>query len=259
MEEKYRIHAFYILFILSSIIVALVTVNWGTIPRLPELITFALTVTSLVLALLAIVYAYVSNSSFYRTIGELTSAATEVMASAADVRDATDKLNSSISPLPILITHVSQRVEETNALVREYSAKQISTAVIPSKDAGPDKDSIEHSLTTSSLYGLFALYLVEQAFSHNKTIDLNKIGEELAIAPMYLHGYVVATSAMGLFQLLGGIGDLKPTQINEDFRRMIGDHLLKCINAMKDETRRAVFLGKIETAKRLTSADVKGA
>jgi hypothetical protein len=62
MEEKYKIHIGYIFSILLAAIIILVTVKWGEIPRLVELIAFALTLTSLVLALIAIAYAVYSNT-----------------------------------------------------------------------------------------------------------------------------------------------------------------------------------------------------
>src|SRR5437773_2456443 len=97
MDEKHKIHAFYILLILGSVIVGLVAVKWSTIPSLPELITFALTITSLVLAVLAIVYAYVSNSSSAQTTARLTDAAEDIVDSGDVVRRATEQLRVEVA------------------------------------------------------------------------------------------------------------------------------------------------------------------
>ncbi len=52
MEEKYKIHATHIASTLISIIIILITIKWGDIPKLVEYITFSLSITSLVLGIL---------------------------------------------------------------------------------------------------------------------------------------------------------------------------------------------------------------
>ena len=71
METEYKIHTGYVFFILIAIIIGLVTVKWSEIPKLVDYLTFALTATSLALAVLAIVYAMYSNTSFSQTISTL--------------------------------------------------------------------------------------------------------------------------------------------------------------------------------------------
>jgi hypothetical protein len=221
MEEKYRIHGFYIILILGSIIIILVTINWGAIPRLPELITFALTLTSLVLALLAIVYAYVSNSSLSRTINELTNVAKDIVSSAVDVRSATDGLKANISPIHEQLSHVGQQVEQTQALVREYSAKQI-----PQSERGPEKinistELIDRFLNRTSINGLLCLYIVQRAFSQSVTINLNLLETQIDVNPKYLYGYIVACASVGILSCEGGIENLKINMVNEVLTKKI--------------------------------------
>lgn len=51
MEERYRIHAAYILTILITAIILLLTIQWSGIPALAEKLTFALTVLSVIVSL----------------------------------------------------------------------------------------------------------------------------------------------------------------------------------------------------------------
>ena len=71
METKYKIHVFYILSILIAIIIILITVRWSEVPKLVDYITFALTVTSLALALLAIIYSMYSNTTLSETVSSI--------------------------------------------------------------------------------------------------------------------------------------------------------------------------------------------
>ena len=47
MEQKYKIHFSYLFAILITIIILLVTVKWSQVPNLAQLISFALTLSSL--------------------------------------------------------------------------------------------------------------------------------------------------------------------------------------------------------------------
>src|SRR5256885_13949970 len=100
MEEKYKIHAFYILTILIAVIIILLTIRWTGIPNLVEYITFALTLTSLVLAALAIIYAFYSNSSFSQNISTLNNVSRDVSDTAKELSKATNNLSLQIESIP---------------------------------------------------------------------------------------------------------------------------------------------------------------
>ena len=78
MNEKVKIHIFYIISILISIIIVLVVVKWGTIEGLVGYIGFAATVTSLAVGILAIVYALYSNSTFSNSSAQLSQSSKEI-------------------------------------------------------------------------------------------------------------------------------------------------------------------------------------
>lgn len=172
MDEKARIHASYIMFVLGSIIVALITIEWSSIPRLPELITFALTVSSLILALLAIVYAYVSNFSSQQTTGRLISATETIVKSAEDVRRATDILATQVSDIPSLVSSVGERVDQTHALIKDYATRQPAQPPQTTADVVPDDDFVTNFLQTASVSGLLALLALKYALEKKKVLDI---------------------------------------------------------------------------------------
>ncbi len=208
MEEKYKIHAFYVLLILATVIIGLVTVQWSGIPRLPEMLTFALTVSSLVLALLAIVYAYLSNSSFQQTTTLLSRAADDVLRSAGDVRSATDRLGVQVADIPPMLTAMGERFDQTHAMLKEYSARQnIPAVTVPPAPVGvaPPDQLARTYLAVSSVNGLFALYGFKLALRNNRNLDLKQLATAIGTGATdeYMYGFLVATAGAGLVGYTG--------------------------------------------------------
>ena len=58
MTDKAKIHVTYIISILIIVIILLLTIRWGHISELVQLIGFAVTLTSLVAGLIAIIYSF---------------------------------------------------------------------------------------------------------------------------------------------------------------------------------------------------------
>jgi hypothetical protein len=73
-----KTHEGYILFILLSILIGVLTVKWSEVPKLTEYLSFALTLASLLLAVMAIGYAIYSNQGLATNLAALVSSITDV-------------------------------------------------------------------------------------------------------------------------------------------------------------------------------------
>jgi hypothetical protein len=73
-----KLHERYILFIPLSVLVGVVTVKWSDVPKLTEYLGFALTLASLLLAVMAIGYAIYSNHGLETNLVSLVSSIGEV-------------------------------------------------------------------------------------------------------------------------------------------------------------------------------------
>lgn len=116
MEGKYKVHAFYILTILVSIIVILITIEWSGIPNLAEKLSFALTLASLILAVFAIAYAVYSNTTFSQAVSTLNTVSSDVSNTARQVSNAASELEREIKVIPSKLEIMEVKVGETNDL-----------------------------------------------------------------------------------------------------------------------------------------------
>jgi len=125
MEEKYKIHSFYILLILSAIIIVLITIKWAEIPKFADYVTFALSVTSLSLAFLAIIYSIYSNTSFTQNLSTLERSTTLLTSTSTDLSIATADLKSKVEDIPGIIKTVSEKVDQTHDLISNMSTLSV--------------------------------------------------------------------------------------------------------------------------------------
>lgn len=250
MDEKSRIHAFYVLNILFVVIIALITVQWHSIPQLPELITFALTVTSLVLAVLAIVYAYVSNSSSQLTTARLAEAATTIVDSARDLRRATDGLSNQVSEIPTLVSSVGKSVDQTNALLKEYSNRQAGEVAPVAKKSEPDDVLTLHFLNNASISGLFVIHVFKRALDAGKPFNLEAISKNANIGSAdYLYGFLVASSSASVLEYSGREDAIRPERLSKTLSEGIEKRLEEMIKKkFKDESARRAFLAAMGKA-----------
>jgi hypothetical protein len=115
------VHYRYMLGITIALLIVVLSVKWRSIPEIASLLSFALTFSSLVLAIIAIIQALLSNSAFARIIGSVTSSLDQVKI--ADIQQASTQLVSHTEAIPSALGEMSQRLDQ--ALNRPSTAGPI--------------------------------------------------------------------------------------------------------------------------------------
>ena len=148
MQNNSRIHVTYIIAILIAVIICLVTIQWGNIPRLVELISFALTISSLVLAVLAIV-------------AKLDSASNYISDSTKSLSTITEDLKRKFDRMPDLLETISKKTDTTQLLLSQLSEKSLGTVETKFiKSNAIETESIKNILTKTSINGQLILYIL---------------------------------------------------------------------------------------------------
>lgn len=201
-NTNYKTHVGYIIFILIAIIILLVAVEWGKIEKLVEYITFALTLTSLVLALLAIVYAVFSNSKFVQNITTLTNISDEVKRNSFELKSATDDLKSKIEAIPDSLKDVEKNTSKTNELLEKLSQSPISDDLIGNKiNKGENLETITIDelltdiITNSSFLGKLLLYASYLSLTKKESFSLDDLFQE---NKDYAFGFLSVLTSLGI-------------------------------------------------------------
>ena len=209
MKTEYKVHCFYILTILVSIIIGLISVEWANVPKLVDYITFALTLSSLILAGLAIVYSIYSNTSISSSLSYISSAAKEVATASEDIKSSNRELRSEVEKLPLRLDSVDENISNTqktiNELIdiRESQAPRLESSHIPKEDVSLSDEMVVKFMNNSSVRGLEFLlmaYLSHKTKTSFKVSDITKEVEGYPENNEYLTAYKVATSALGIIE-----------------------------------------------------------
>src|SRR5260370_22281367 len=107
-----KTHEGYILFILLSILIGVLTVKWSDVPTLTVALSFALTLASLLLAVLAIGYAIYSNQGLETNLASLVSSITDVREIASSLSVSSKTLSTDMQSLSQTTGGIDKRVTE---------------------------------------------------------------------------------------------------------------------------------------------------
>lgn len=248
MTDAQRMHMSYVIFMLSVVILVLVAVEWATIPNLAEIITFGLTVTSLVLAVLAIVYAYVSNASNADTISRLSTAAADVVRSADEVREATARLGQSVETLPVMISDVGERIDRASTAFKEATTQQTLPMPADAKAPRSAEDHAKRFLSVASISGSMLLLACKKAVTTKKPMSLHDLSTKADLGDVqYLFGFLVASSGAGIVDWDGKIDAITVKALDEHISNNIEARLHLKLESKRPALRDRMFanMGKV--------------
>ena len=165
-------------------------------------LSFAGTLVSIILALLAIIYSYFSNSTLQQLLGAMSTASANVSASSQQITSVTNELVANLSCMPELIKQVGTRVDATHSLLKEYSAmKQLpeSSTAQPGQPR-PTADAVDAFVKTTSVAGLKSLYICGISLQKQIPVNIKEVCSKLKfLAADYAIGFLVATASANYF------------------------------------------------------------
>ena len=221
-----KLHFFYIVLILSLAIVGLVTNHWTKLQGFTDYLNVAATVISVVLGLLAIIYAFVSTGTMNQFLGSIQSSTVSMNQVAIEMRETlttgqgiqaradtrTEELHLLAQDLATALASLDESTKnltgKVDSIPTQLTALQesITSAATSSQTvAGAGEadlwtnDHISNALKGVSQYGIAALKGVSLAKEKRMYLDVAKRdGLQLF---MYGYGYLVALQAAGLIKL----------------------------------------------------------
>lgn len=246
MNKISRIHSIYILFILISIIILLISVNWVRIPKLVELVSFALTISSLVLAILAIGYAVYSNSSFAKFISKLENSSEKINDSSKDLASTSQLLLEKIDKIPTILNTIQKKTDDTHILVSNLNTIPIESNVYKGNEI-----DLENFVYKNSTYGQFCLYLIYLSYINKKQFNLKLICEEADLAHDFMDGFLSCCSTIKIINAKSNISrkdDSKEFIFNYqilDIHKFLEINIPKMIESLKVEKQKVIIDDKI--------------
>jgi hypothetical protein len=224
---KLGLHFFYVTLILGLFIVLLITFNWTGLEGFTNYLSVAATVTSLVLGILAIIYAFASSGTINRSLSSIESSAADmgqvskelktVLESGQSIQgraeERTDQLHDLIGSLELGLQSLAETTKDIAGSVEAMPdrinnlQKMSSKDVEPSTDLTADKtvseswneERLKSYMRRASPFGVLALYAALEAHKENRYVDFFKfVG---AKNYEYTWGFLIASVATGVIAL----------------------------------------------------------
>ncbi|OCK56019.1 hypothetical protein [Bradyrhizobium sp. LMTR 3] len=200
-----RLHERYILFILLAVLIGVITVKWSDVPKLTEYISFALTLASLLLAIMAIGYAIYSNHGLGLNLASLVSSIGEVKTIASTLSASSVTLSRDIQSLSEqtggMDRRLAQIAENTRAQELSKQAIQEPAAPLPEPELSLPLEVRAYELdlvrfaTVTSTTGRYVLFALTIAFLNKKEINMKELFER----GEYQWGFLIATSSADIW------------------------------------------------------------
>ena len=183
------VHYKWVIFFLFCILVSLLTVDLATNSNLVSYFSFAATISSLILSVLAIVYSFLTSASQSNDLQKITDASNIVKVEADKLSNAATEILSAMAKTSNDVLVFNQRFDTAHAAIvqisESFTQRDLTTGkenAIPdeaSDDAVPTftfvnltKEQIHQIINTSPIGILLTLFLFSASHKNNKSFDI---------------------------------------------------------------------------------------
>lgn len=206
---KYKTHLFYVAGILIAIIIFLLTYKFGNNEKLIDYLNFGLTFTSLFLALIAIIYAFISNSTVSNNLSSISNAANDISNVSKLLELTNNSIVNTVSDLPQMIKGVEEKVDKSGRIIQEMRDVRDEARLIQKEEGGTEfqytKEEINLFLDTASFNILTVIYVLKISKERQLSFELKKILDLSHIDVDTSYGILTTLSAVYMIN----INDLK--------------------------------------------------
>lgn len=210
MEKHQKVHIIYNAIIFGAIIIVLATIDFGAIPKFVELFVFGLTLTSIALALIVIMYTFFSNNQMTSNITALNKFVNSISTSSQIIKETITGLYEKIDLLPLKIDSVGSRVDEVRSSVEDLKqgySKDLNEVeqdnIATSEElSNLSDDFYDKVLSDMSNWGISSLYMCSVAHEKQKAFNLIELSEKFDYFPSdYAFGFIIAYSSQQILRV----------------------------------------------------------
>ena len=193
--EKLRIHFLYVTSILLGCLIGMTAYKFSPSKPVVDLVAFAVGISSLVLAMIAIVQNIVSGPALQASVDSLKEVAAQVVGVTATMNDAGRSLSSKLSVVDALPSQISGMKED---ILERLSSSQRDNDLLGSvsrENASHGGESF--TFIPKTFGGEIASYIVAKAVKSGNRVSLADIFPDEPTTRLYSSAYVAALRDSG--------------------------------------------------------------
>lgn len=229
-KPTHHLHYKYVISIMGAIIVVLLTLYLLNVPFLLQYITFASTITSIILAILVIIFTYITNNILSQSVARLDKSVTDISRDSAFISENVSQVVQKITPIPGQITELKDKIEKSQEMPLIDKSAIVDEKVTDKKGKAQIQKLYEEMIKATSNSGLWALYMSKVAYENNRILNLNELSARLHyLDPQYAYGFLVATAISGFLNFDGDSREMEFSSLPKELAEKIEKRVLEKI------------------------------
>lgn len=240
--ENRELHYKYVISYLLIGLIAAIGFGLFDVPYLVDKISFALTITSLVLGVVAIIYTFISANKQDTQLNKLIETNFSISTASTEIKNAARSLTDQIETIPPRFDKVDAKLELMSQASLATASSTAQSLVTESTD-GP-ASSGEPSLSYLASYlvdlpyaGIAAFYLFHKAYLEDTIIDEKLIEKISGLHFDFFFGILTSAGAAGFLKITYKNGALHPVSetavMSENIRELI-DKVIAAVGSAPD-------------------------
>jgi len=222
-----ELHYKYILSYLCIAIILLLALDYYDTPNLVDKLSFALTLSSLLLAVLAIFYTIISANKQDNQFIRLIETNSELKNSAIEINSVSKEISGMLTKVPKHFENLEAKLDSLSE-TEKLKSDIIPTTEENSKDIVINRNMLMHMISRLQFSAMGVIFLYSQASKNNKSIDFSLFEQLDLISPKYGIGVLTGFGSVGLIDFKIHQQNIVPIKCDQ----LLFDELEKMLDAI---------------------------
>jgi len=236
MMQNKEIHYRYAISYLLSTIILLVALAYYDVPNLVDKFSFALTLSSLLLAILAIFYTIISANKQDSQFSKILEATSKLGISVTDISEASTAISKLTKDIPTHFETINSRIGDIQDTYKSLSEIENKREFDSKDKENPEEVSFKKVLAPLHFNGMAVLYWFTVASFKSKSIDYSEFQEFEMANIDYAIGFLNAFEATGLIDFKLHKESIIPTRCDKALYNNYKNELEKIIKIINEES-----------------------
>lgn len=218
-----EIHYRYAISYLVSAIILIVSLAYYNVPDLVDKFSFALTLSSLLLALLAIFYTIISAHKQDSQFSKIIEATSKLSGSVQEIDRAAVSISLLTKEIPKQFKTISTKIDEIQNSYKAPTETERSAEITHDQSGNPESRKLKLMIGRLQFAGMAVLYLFVKASYKGKSIEYSDLDNFNSATLEYAIGVLNGFEVTALIDFKLHKGCIVPTHCD----RLLYDHLRK--------------------------------
>ena len=205
MKGNMELHYRYFIAIFLVIATVLATVKWYDIPKVAELLSFGLSLSSLVLAVVAIFQAFLAGAQNQQISHSMAQSVEKMRSAAESVENAASGLANQTRDLPAHLTGLSNRIDEVQRKWPTSTQDKISPAegeILQKEKDILSKEEAERFIKQAPMGGVLSYYICAKSKFLDIPFKITDMGLDNNTQTIFIEGYITSLKSTKFFDII---------------------------------------------------------